>query len=760
MFKIRSKKARSIVIIVICLVSIALVGSSVAMLANYSGVMHEGAGIIGIVNSNKSADSFRATIDEYREKSENLAETLLSNSFADVDDFSLSLSSMTRDDRFSEIMFMRYFKDGVEYSLNNQEFDEEMESKQVIVGARMNTSFCAGIVEDRQHSISSIAYCIPLKNCIYADCIVLFYPVEPVVGNVKADKKDEVKSRFTAICSSEGEVVSILQNSDFEIERHKNIYEFLKNKINDKSVIDSVRTLIDEGNSDYYEISISHQDYILAVSGIREHGTSPFSVIAIYRTDDIYDAAYSTIRTVLLELALFFLMLIFIAVYFIMNYRASEKRIKTIKENDELLNCPTRIKFERVTGDILHRNTGSNFAIIVVDIRHFDYLTEHIGFEQMINELKQIKEFYTRFLKVEETYGYDSNGRFLLLLHYRDKDSLLTRIEAITSHLSVAKVTGSGERITLSIYGGIYQVDKDAKLTVERMVDMAIQAENAVKFPYDFQSFRIFNEKLHSDQAMNEYIEMNMQDALDKKLFKVFYQPKLNLHTSSPDGCEALVRWYNPQTEEYMQPALFLPLFEENRFIIKLDKYVYEQVCIYISAKAAQHEPLYPVSVNVSRITASEPDFLDYYIATKNKYNIMDGFLTIEFTESFAFEDYGQLRETVNVLHSNGFKCSIDDFGSGFSSYNILKELPMDEIKLDRFFIEKGFSDERDFKVLSSVIQLGCGLKMKVTQEGVETKDQMDMLKKLGCNVIQGFYYSRPLVEHDYDDFLKRKFMK
>lgn len=121
--------------------------------------------------------------------------------------------------------------------------------------------------------------------------------------------------------------------------------------------------------------------------------------------------------------------------------------------------------------------------------------------------------------------------------------------------------------------------------------------------------------------------------------------------------------------------------------------------------------------------------------------------MTIEFTESFAFEDYERLRETVSILHKNGFKCSIDDFGSGFSSYNILKELPMDEIKLDRFFIIKGYSDERDLKVLSSVIKLGRELNMKVTQEGVETKDQLMLLKKLGCNVIQGFYYSKPLVE-------------
>ena len=114
------------------------------------------------------------------------------------------------------------------------------------------------------------------------------------------------------------------------------------------------------------------------------------------------------------------------------------------------------------------------------------------------------------------------------------------------------------------------------------MVDMAIIAEGATKYPFDYESFRIYNEKLHSSNAMNEYIEVNMQSALDNKLFKVFYQPKFNIAGKRTDGCEALVRWYNPETDEYMQPGLFLPLFEANRFILKLDHYVYEQVLIYI----------------------------------------------------------------------------------------------------------------------------------------------------------------------------------
>ncbi|MBO4432105.1 MAG: EAL domain-containing protein [Clostridia bacterium] len=751
-----SKNLQSIFIIIACLLSIILVGISVAILGDYSQTMHDGAGVIGLMNSDDAAVTFRDSIDRYKEKAENLVKGLMAESYDSADDFSVSLSRAGKADG---AMFLRYFNDGKEYLLNNQVYSEEQESKAVLVGARMQVSFCAGIVEDRQFSISAFAYCIPIKNFEFADCVAIFYPVGSVVDNVKLDDNKETKSQLLAICSQAGEVVSILNNKSFDIQQHNNIYEFLRKQINDKTTIDNVQSVIDEGRSDYFPVTISGQDNIIAVSGIREHGTSPFAVIAVYKAEDIYSAAYSTFTTLLGVLAMFFFLLVVIAAYFIISYRASERRLKKLKDYNEVLDCPSDVMFKRVAGGIISQNKATNFAVVVVDIKHFEYMTDHIGQESMIKELKQIKDFYMRYLQIKETYGYVGNGRFLLLFHYRDLETLGSRIKILSNYLRISRTTNSGERITLSAYGGIYLTSNGSANTVEKMVDMAILAENATKYPYDFDAFRLYNEKLHSSQAMNEYIEVNMESALEKKLFKVFYQPKFNIEKNVPDGCEALVRWYNPETEEYMQPALFLPLFEENRFIIKLDKYVYEQVCIYIATKAAAHETIYPVSVNVSRITATDPEFLSFYVEVKKRYGIPDGFLTIEFTESFAFEDYEQLRETVNVLHNNGFNCSIDDFGSGFSSYNLLKELPMDEIKLDRFFIDKGISDERDFKVLSSVIQLGRGLKMKVTQEGVETKAQMDMLKKLGCNVIQGFYYSKPLVEHDYDDFLKRKFL-
>ena len=761
MAKQANKRINNVVVIIICLISLVLIGSSVAMLATYTHNMQEGAGVIGLLHANEAAELFKDSINAYRDKSELFGRTVLAGGYTSEGDFATQLKRIGLDDRFNEIMFMRYFRNGQEYNLGAQPFDMTIESKQVLVGSKLDTTFCAGVVDDRQHSISAVAYCVPLSGCPYADSLALFYPVSNVVSLMNEDEENEDRfsnSRLTAICSTEGEIVTLLHQEGLDIQEHNNIYEVLRGRINNKSVIDDARSLVSVGTSGNFTVTINGEDHILAVSSIREHGSSPFYVVGIYQASDIYSSAYSIISTVLGELAVFFIVLIFVAIYIIVSYRAGEKRLKALNEINEILDCPTRIKFEKTAADIIARNKATAFAVVVIDINHYDYLVDQIGQERTIQVLRHMRLMYNRFLQVDETYGYVNNGRFVLLIHYRDTETIAERLKLlaamITSH--IAKIS---DQFSLTLYGGIYKVERGLTTQVDKMIDLAIDAENASQFPYDFGQFRLYNEMLHSSKVQNDYIEVHMESALQNNDFKVFYQPKYNMNEARQDGCEALVRWYNPETDEYMQPGVFLPLFEANRFIVQLDHYVYEQVCLYIKDSIANHRPLYPVSVNVSRITASEKDFLAHYIAVKKKHNIADGFLTIEFTESFAYEDYERLRDIVNQLHANGFKCSIDDFGSGFSSYSILKELPMDELKLDSFFIRKGFSGERDLKILSSVIELGRSLNMKVTQEGVETKDQLLLLKKLGCNVIQGYYYAKPLVQSDYIDFMSQKVM-
>ena len=579
------------------------------------------------------------------------------------------------------------------------------------------------------------------------------------------------QSRLAGVCAENGETLEVLKTRevtrmhdygtgtdepDTELRQHSNIYDVLRGLVNDKSIIDDMSVQFARGASNAYLTQVGADHYIVSISSIKEGVADPFAVVTMYEIRILNSSAYTTITTILGAVILFSVLLIFVSVYSMISRRIHARRLLTINDTDTRLDCPTRTKFERVAADILSRNKATAFAVIVIDMKHFNYMNDQLGYDAITQLLLYIKLLYSRLVRIDETYGYLGNGRFVLLLHYREKESLETRLRSLCALASSHTSNMLGD-FHLALFGGVYMTDQNLTDRIEKMIEMAISAENAVNMPYDFGAFRVYNERLHTGNAQVEYIEVHMDSALANHDFKVFYQPKYNIEYDRPDGCEALVRWYNPERNEYMQPGVFLPLFEANHFVIKLDHYIYEQVCIYIEDAVAHGQDLYPVSVNVSRVTAVQSDFLPYYISIKKQHNIADGFITIEFTESFAYEDYDMLREIVNALHKNGFKCSIDDFGSGFSSYNILKELPMDEIKLDRFFIEKGLAPERDLKILSSVITLARDLGMKVTQEGVETVEQLALMKKLGCHVIQGYHYSKPLCQDDYVSFLAQK---
>ena len=220
------------------------------------------------------------------------------------------------------------------------------------------------------------------------------------------------------------------------------------------------------------------------------------------------------------------------------------------------------------------------------------------------------------------------------------------------------------------------------------------------------QLYSLFTEEVSRDIAHNERIEMMMENALSNREFRVFVQPKYNVAHDKIDSVEALVRWFDPSRGEYMFPAEFIPLFESNGFITKLDHYVYLEVLEFISQSAERGDKVVPVAVNVSRVTAGSEDFINFYVGNKKKYRIPDGFITLEITESFAMEDNDKIAYIIDELHKNGMRCSIDDFGSGYSSFNILKRMHVDELKLDAVFAASSGDESRDDKILSSMIDL------------------------------------------------------
>lgn len=254
----------------------------------------------------------------------------------------------------------------------------------------------------------------------------------------------------------------------------------------------------------------------------------------------------------------------------------------------------------------------------------------------------------------------------------------------------------------------------------------------------------------------NRTIELEMEDALLDRQFHVFLQPKVNMVTSKLYGAEALCRWIHP-VDGLRSPAVFIPLFEKNGFISKLDMYMFEEICRLKAEWKKQEAPYRDIliSVNMSRLHLFDKRFPDTLAQIADKYNIEHNELEIEITESVFVKDSNELIDNVKRLKEYDFQVSIDDFGSGFSALNLLKDLAVDTIKIDQSFLYGSGATPRGKKVIRNIIAMCLDLKLDVITEGIETKEQVDFIKQCGCQFAQGFYYAKPLCVDDFIVFAK-----
>lgn len=246
-------------------------------------------------------------------------------------------------------------------------------------------------------------------------------------------------------------------------------------------------------------------------------------------------------------------------------------------------------------------------------------------------------------------------------------------------------------------------------------------------------------------------VEKSLNKALEKGEFEIYLQPKYNLENDSIVGAEALARWNN-KNNGIVSPEIFIPILEKNKNIVKLDMYMFEEVCKIISRWSKNNVRLVPISINISKITVSEND--DFVIDLKNiikKYDIDTKFLEIELTERTMFRETNKVVSIIKEIKKIGIKVSLDDFGAGYSSLNILKNIPIDIIKLDKLFLDKKDISEKGKIVIRNIINMANELDLEVVAEGVEFLEQSQFLKSVGCEVVQGYLYGKPMPIREFE---------
>ncbi len=292
------------------------------------------------------------------------------------------------------------------------------------------------------------------------------------------------------------------------------------------------------------------------------------------------------------------------------------------------------------------------------------------------------------------------------------------------------------------------------KLNLEAEYNNACAARNAISDNTE-SGISFFNDKIVEDQRWLDIVQENQIKAVKNEEFKVFYQPKYDPRTKELKGAEALIRWISPEYG-FISPGKFIPIFEKNGFITEIDHYMIEHVARDQKAWLDQGFKCVPVSVNVSRAHFAERDLADQICKMIDDAGTPHNLIEIELTESAFFDDKDAMVYTINRLKEHGFAVSMDDFGSGYSSLNSLKDMPLDVLKLDAEFFRGEFDNDRGGVVVSEAIRLAKLLNMRTVAEGIEVEEQVDFLANEGCDMIQGFYFDKPMPGDEYEERMNK----
>lgn len=336
---------------------------------------------------------------------------------------------------------------------------------------------------------------------------------------------------------------------------------------------------------------------------------------------------------------------------------------------------------------------------------------------------------------------------YLYVPHDENHNILLDKIKESLSHL----LKPSEIRLRLGVYS-----DSEHKFAMTQRFDHAVQACNSLRNKTSGDSdICIYDDKMAEKEVFDAHLLQDFEAAIELKQFQVNYQPKFNIKGDKPVLCsaEALVRWIHPELG-FVRPDLFIPLFEENGLVTKLDRYVWEESAKQIRRWKDEFGVTIPVSVNVSRVDIAAPDMTDFITKIVKENGLSASEYMLEITESAYTSDSKHIVEVIENLRSLGHKVEMDDFGSGYSSLNMLTSMPIDVLKMDKAFIRNIQPGNKEMKLVELVLDIAKNLGVPVVAEGVETEEELNMLKAAGCDIIQGYYFSKPIPPSEMEKFV------
>ena len=435
----------------------------------------------------------------------------------------------------------------------------------------------------------------------------------------------------------------------------------------------------------------------------------------------------------------------------VIRMRDTSLEMKTVSR-DDLTGLYSKPYFLIQAQKILETRGDKIYDIICIDIERFKLVNDICGLEIGNKILRGVGQIIMEEAKKWNGIAGHFSEDVFFVLNERPQSFTDDGFKHIIDRLnSIDEVKRFN--LHLRLVFGIYQV-KHMRASISVMCDRAQMAAQKIKGRYGVY-YCYYDDSIRKKMINEQKIAGCMETALRNREFLVYYQPKYDLATETIAGAEALVRWKSREMG-MMSPADFIPLFEKNGFITRMDMYIWEKVCIDLRAWIAAGNKPIPVSVNVSRADLLNPNLVSILSGLVQKYDIPAKYLHLEITESAYTEDPEQIVKIIYELRKREFLIEMDDFGSGYSSLNMLSEMPIDILKLDMSFVRNEMERTNGRGILSYIISLANWLNLKVVAEGVETKSQVAQLKDMGCSFVQGYYFSKPLDRDEFFSLLRK----
>ncbi len=424
------------------------------------------------------------------------------------------------------------------------------------------------------------------------------------------------------------------------------------------------------------------------------------------------------------------------------------RRLQYVEAFDSLTGLYRREHFQKVTREMLDAYPDEKYAMIRLDIAKFNLVNSFYGIERGDEFLCEVADKIRNYVKGKQhvTFGRMRADVFAICMSYQKEQELSELSQTFRNE--IREIIPEFDMIPVF---GFYLI-QDTKMQVNDMYDNAKLATKICKGNY-IQNYAFYRDEMSRDIMQEQKIVNMTRPALEQEKFVLYLQPKYDIQEDRYAGAEVLVRWKD-SAEKMISPGEFIPIFERNGFIMKLDYYVWEHACKLLRSWIDKGYKPMPISVNVSRVSVYNPKLVDVITDLVTSYDIPPELFQLELTESAYTSNPYMIREAMKNLQRRGFTILMDDFGSGYSSLNVLKDIAVDVLKIDMKFMSDTEIPGRGESILASVVRMAKLLEMPVIAEGVEKEHQVKFLKKIGCEYVQGFYYAKPMPSEQYEQLV------